>query len=126
MAGRQSTPGLELQLTTSHMSRRALGLAGRLDITCAPISRARSGPSPGVDCRPANGRGKSVLRPQRVLARELAAQEVLVSACCPGWCATDMSSWSGEEPPSPFDRSEGFPEPSDPPDRPRISPFQAH
>uniref|UniRef100_A0A7S0QZN5 Uncharacterized protein n=1 Tax=Pyramimonas obovata TaxID=1411642 RepID=A0A7S0QZN5_9CHLO len=33
----------------------------------------------------------------RVLARELAAQEVLVSACCPGWCATDMSSWSGRK-----------------------------
>jgi len=33
----------------------------------------------------------------RILANELQTQGVLVSACCPGWCATDMSSWNGRK-----------------------------
>lgn len=31
----------------------------------------------------------------RVLAAQLESRGVRVNACCPGWCATDMSSWSG-------------------------------
>ena len=31
----------------------------------------------------------------RGLAARLAGTGVIVSACNPGWCATDMSSWSG-------------------------------
>lgn len=31
----------------------------------------------------------------RVVARELEGQGIMVNACCPGWCATDMSSWRG-------------------------------
>ncbi len=31
----------------------------------------------------------------RVQAAQLAASNVFVAAICPGWCATDMSSWSG-------------------------------
>lgn len=31
----------------------------------------------------------------RVLAEELQEKGVMVNACCPGWCATDMTSWGG-------------------------------
>mmetsp|Transcript_46541 Transcript_46541/g.149402 ORF Transcript_46541/g.149402 Transcript_46541/m.149402 type:complete len:80 (+) Transcript_46541:997-1236(+) len=31
----------------------------------------------------------------RVLAAELAPRGAIVSAVCPGYCATDMSSWRG-------------------------------
>lgn len=31
----------------------------------------------------------------RILGRELSAQGLAANVCCPGWCATDMSSWSG-------------------------------
>lgn len=31
----------------------------------------------------------------RVLARQLADKGIMVNAVCPGWCATDMSSWGG-------------------------------
>mmetsp|Transcript_52124 Transcript_52124/g.84229 ORF Transcript_52124/g.84229 Transcript_52124/m.84229 type:complete len:319 (+) Transcript_52124:27-983(+) len=31
----------------------------------------------------------------RIMARELAPRNILVNSCCPGWCATDMSSHSG-------------------------------
>lgn len=31
----------------------------------------------------------------RVLAEELRPQGVAANCCCPGWCATDMSSWRG-------------------------------
>ena len=31
----------------------------------------------------------------RIMARELAARDIAVNSCCPGWCATDMSSHSG-------------------------------
>lgn len=31
----------------------------------------------------------------RILARDLSARGILVNSCCPGWCATDMSSHSG-------------------------------
>lgn len=31
----------------------------------------------------------------RILAREVAPRDILVNSCCPGWCATDMSSHSG-------------------------------
>ena len=31
----------------------------------------------------------------RILADELKAAGISVSACCPGWCATNMSSFSG-------------------------------
>ncbi|MEW5298603.1 MAG: hypothetical protein WDW38_000668 [Sanguina aurantia] len=33
----------------------------------------------------------------RVLADELKSKGVLVAACCPGYCATDMSSWGGSK-----------------------------
>jgi hypothetical protein len=31
----------------------------------------------------------------RIQARDLAGRQILVNSCCPGWCATDMSSNSG-------------------------------
>ncbi|KAI8464174.1 MAG: short chain dehydrogenase/reductase [Monoraphidium minutum] len=31
----------------------------------------------------------------RVLALQLEGRGIMVNACCPGWCATDMSSWGG-------------------------------
>eukprot|EP00244_Chara_vulgaris_P014539 TRINITY_DN916_c0_g1_i1.p1 TRINITY_DN916_c0_g1~~TRINITY_DN916_c0_g1_i1.p1 ORF type:complete len:380 (-),score=43.95 TRINITY_DN916_c0_g1_i1:209-1348(-) len=38
----------------------------------------------------------------RLLAKELASrpegQKVIVTVCCPGYCATDMSSWKGPKP----------------------------
>lgn len=33
----------------------------------------------------------------RVLAKQLEPQGVMVNACCPGWCQTDMSSMSGNK-----------------------------
>jgi len=32
----------------------------------------------------------------RIQARDLAGRQILVNSCCPGWCATDMSSHSGD------------------------------
>ncbi|KIZ01219.1 Carbonyl reductase [NADPH] 1 [Monoraphidium neglectum] len=31
----------------------------------------------------------------RVLAKQLEGRGIMVNAVCPGWCATDMSSWGG-------------------------------
>ncbi|GAX75856.1 hypothetical protein CEUSTIGMA_g3299.t1 [Chlamydomonas eustigma] len=31
----------------------------------------------------------------RIEAKELEPRQVMVNACCPGWCKTDMSSWGG-------------------------------
>ncbi|KAF8064523.1 Cbr1 [Scenedesmus sp. PABB004] len=33
----------------------------------------------------------------RLLAKELAPRGIMVNACCPGYCATDMSSWRGTQ-----------------------------
>ena len=38
----------------------------------------------------------------RIMARELAGQEICVNSCCPGWCATDMSSHRSVLPHAPF------------------------
>jgi carbonyl reductase 1 len=35
----------------------------------------------------------------RILASELASDSITVSACCPGWCSTSMSSFSGPNTP---------------------------
>lgn len=33
----------------------------------------------------------------RLLAKELQARRIDVNACCPGYVATDMSSWRGQK-----------------------------
>lgn len=70
-------------------------------LTCARVGGERRGG--GRWRRPARSAfcSRDALMPQsaytRVLARQMAADPrgVLVTAMCPGWCATDMSSWKG-------------------------------
>ena len=33
----------------------------------------------------------------RILARQLQGRHIHVNACCPGYCATEMSSWRGQK-----------------------------